>query len=230
MYILEGNMGVGKTTFLKLLSQKYPHIHTHREPEENWTSSSTGKSLLESYFQNPRRWAYTVETFITACRVKEHLHLQQNTNPYFIVERSLYAGYYCFAQLEKEEALFTPAEWKLYNQWVDFLIADKCKPPRGFIYLQATPEICYTRVKKRNRKSERHTPFSFIEKLHTLHERFLITEKNTLKHVKNIPVLVLDANKDFCLNSEIFDQHAQKIDAFITQIQSRVCTQNSALL
>ena len=56
-------MGVGKSTFLKLLKQKLPHIDILFEPVEKWTSDAFGKSLLGQFFENPNRWEYTIETF-----------------------------------------------------------------------------------------------------------------------------------------------------------------------
>ena len=46
MYFLEGNQGVGKSTFLKLLNKHLPQIEIQLEPLENWQ-----KKLWKVIFQ-----------------------------------------------------------------------------------------------------------------------------------------------------------------------------------
>ena len=219
MYILEGNMGVGKTTLLTMLSRIYPHITIHLEPHEDWTDSPFGKSLLEHYFADPARWEFTTETYIMARRVKDHLDVQSRAHRNIIMERSVYAGHFCYAYLAKAAGYYSPLEWKLYNEWTSFLLKE-CVPPQGFIYLQASPQTCYTRVKKRARTSEKNAPFSFIQSLHHWLEQYLIDRSNNFENIKYIPVLVLDANSDFCQNRHIFEKHARAIDTFMLQTQS----------
>jgi deoxyguanosine kinase len=215
MYIIEGNMGVGKSTFLKLLKQRYPKIDIKFEPREKWMDNS----LLVMFFENPKRWEYTIETFIMMCRVKDYLQLQKQKNSQLVLERSVYGGHFCYAQVGYESGYMTELEWKLYNEWADFLIKDQCLPPKGFIYLKASPETCVKRVEKRNWKSEECAPKEFIESLHKWHERFLIQKKNLFENLKDIPVLVLDVTEGFETNTKLMDDHARKVMDFMDQTQ-----------
>ena len=53
MYIVEGNIGVGKSTFIKLINEIEPLIGIVTEPVENWTGKEYGQSLLSGiYFRN----------------------------------------------------------------------------------------------------------------------------------------------------------------------------------
>ena len=133
MYILEGNIGAGKSTFLQLIKKHVPEIDVALEPLHNWQKNVYGQSLLANFYQDTQRWAYSIETFAMICRVKEHIQDQANLNPHRIIERSIYSGHYCFALNGYKHGFMNDIEWDLSNQWFNFFITEKCFPPRGFI-------------------------------------------------------------------------------------------------
>ncbi|MBD3231450.1 hypothetical protein GF322_02190 [Candidatus Dependentiae bacterium] len=214
MYILEGNIGVGKSTFLKLIQTNLPEIQILTEPKDNWVNQIYGQSLLENFYKAPKRWAYTLETLAMICRSRDHLREQSNSNK-IIMERSIYSGHYCFAINGYKSGFFTPIEWSIYQKWVQFLLEQKCNPPKGFIYLKASPEICLARIKKRNRISEKKITLSYIKQLDQWHEKFLIKKEEVAENIKNVPVLILDCSQDFVQNQENLDKHLYKLNNFI---------------
>lgn len=216
MYILEGNIGAGKSTFLKLISQHLNHIYIALEPVHNWQRNIYGQSLLANFYQQPHRWAFTIETFAMICRVKEHLKDQESLNHFAIIERSIYSGHYCFALTGYENGFMTDIEWDIYTQWFNLLIPKKCHPPRGFIYLQTSPDIAYQRIKKRNRLAEKKITFSYLKQIHDHHEQFLIEKTGIIPELKEIPVLVLDCNPEFETDMAVLQDHFAKIQHFIT--------------
>ena len=215
MYILEGNIGAGKSTFLKLITEHLPHINVAQEPVNNWQSHVHGQSLLANFYQKPQRWAFSMEVFAMICRVKEHLKDQQNYNPHRIIERSIYSGHYCFSLNGYENGFMTNLEWALYNEWFNFLITNKCKPPLGFIYLQTDPELAYKRLKKRNRLAEKKISLHYLKQIHYHHEQFLLNQNSIVDELKKVPVLVLDCNQEFEENEQLFKQHADKVITFM---------------
>ncbi len=214
MYIIEGNIGAGKSTFLKLLQNKLPDAKVAMEPVNDWQKKVYGQSLLANFYQNPQRWAYSIETFAMICRVRDHLVNQQEKDAIF-VERSIYSGHYCFSQNGYENGFMTVLEWNMYCKWFEFLIPDKCKPPLGFIYLSVDPEIAYQRIKKRNRLAEKKLTLAYLKQIHQKHEDFLIHKKNILLELKNVPVLQLDCNKEFENDKAVFEKHLAKIHDFV---------------
>jgi deoxyadenosine/deoxycytidine kinase len=221
MYILEGNIGAGKSTLLNLVEKHCQEIQVVQEPQENWFVPTDGTSLFESFYKNPQRWAYTIETLIMACRVKNHIIAQQDTNPNRIMERSIYSGHLCFAQNGFNSGFFSNIEWDAYLKIADFLIKNQCKTPLGFIYLQAEPKTCQKRVKIRNRSGEESLSLDYLINIHNLHEKFLIKKELTFENIKNIPILVLDANYDFIENQELMHDMLDKIKKFTMDTQIR---------
>jgi deoxyadenosine/deoxycytidine kinase len=135
------------------------------------------------------------------------------------MERSVYSGHLCFAQNGFNSGFFSDIEWEAYLNIADFLINNQCKTPLGFIYLQADPEICQKRVKIRNRSGEESLSLDYLVNIHNLHEKFLIKKNLAFENIKNIPILVLDANHDFLVNRDLMADMLGKIKKFMKDTQ-----------
>lgn len=220
MYIVEGNIGVGKSTFLSLIKEQLPSLACTMEPVDNWANQAYGKSLLEQFYAAPERWAYTIETLAMICRSRDHLAAQAR-DPHHLMERSIYSGHYCFALNGKREGYFTKSEWDVYMQWVSFIFNDKCREPLGFIYLQADPDVCHARIAKRKRTGESMIPIDYLNKIHDCHEDFLVHKTDVIPALHNVPTLVLDANIDFVDNAPRMQAHAQQVAEFILTTSGR---------
>lgn len=218
MFIVEGNIGAGKSTFLKLVAQHIPHIGVALEPLHNWQQKVYGQSLLANFYENPQRWAYSLETFAMICRVREHIQEQANKNPNRLIERSIYSGHYCFVLTGYKNGFMNDIEWTLYNNWFNFLIPQKCLPPRGFIYLRTTPEIAYKRIKKRNRVAEKNITFAYLKQIHEHHEHFLLGKEGILPELREVPVLTLEVDKEFQKDPEMLQQHFTRLTNFIESV------------
>lgn len=215
MYILEGNIGAGKSTFLRLLSQQMPSVSISLEPVNNWQKEVYGQSLLANFYQEPKRWAYTFETMTMICRIQEHLVEQKHTKQIRILERSIYSGHYCFARNSYEREFMNNLEWQLYQQWFNVLVQGKCLPPHGFIYLKVDPEISYERIKKRNRFAEKTISLAYLKQIHQRHEEFLIEKKEILNELMHVPILILDCNEEFETNSSKLKEHLIAVQDFL---------------
>jgi len=226
MYILEGNIGVGKSTFLSLLKKYCSNVTVITEPVEDWSKQTYGQSLLANFYQNTPRWAYTLETLTMICRARDHMQEQTISDPNRIFERSIYSGHYCFARNSYESGCMHKVEWDIYNRWANFLIHQQCLPPLGFIYLKATPETCFSRVQKRDRSSEKALTLDYIKQIDLWHDRFIIEKKEISAMLQCVPVLQLDCNEDFVENPKNMVEHVQKVKVFLQQTQLIDCNNN----
>lgn len=221
MYIIEGNIGVGKSTFLSLIQKFLPSVQYTLEPVDTWAKKDFGTSLLEQFYAVPTRWAYTIETLAMVSRSRDHLAVQ-DLPPHHLVERSIYSGHYCFALNGKREGYFHQVEWDAYLQWATFIIDNKCKAPHGFIYLKADPDVCYARVGKRQRSGESMISLDYLRNIHFWHEQFLTEKKGIADSIADVPVLTLDANIDFIDNSARMHEHARRIATFMHATSGRL--------
>lgn len=212
MYILEGTIGAGKSTFLKLLTQHIHNLSILLEPVDTWQSQNYGQSLLAHFYENPQRWAYTFETFTMFYRAQEHALEQTITTP-TIIERSIYSGHYVFARNSFEQGFMSDIEWDIYQQWFNFLI-DQCPLPQGFIYLKVDPEIAFERIKKRNRKAETTLSLEYLYQIDKQHEKFLCNKEDILPKLKDVPILILDCTNEFEHDSQQLQQHCDSVNTF----------------
>jgi len=214
MFILEGNIGAGKSTFLKLVVEHLASLSVSLEPINDWQKKISGQSLLTNFYEHPKRWAYTLETLTMMYRIHEHVALQKQNNPRIIIERSIYSGHYCFAHNSYTQGFLSHMEWNLYMEWFTWL-QQQCMPPHGFIYLRVDPKIAYERIKKRNRHAEKTVSLHYLKQIHERHEAFLIEKNNILTRLHDIPVLVLDCNQEFEHNTQQLQQLLTRVKQFI---------------
>jgi len=214
MYIVEGNVGAGKSTFLTLLEKHISTVSIALEPVDTWQHQMYGQSLLANFYQDPHRWAYTFEHLTLISRVQNHLAEQTNNHPLRIMERSIYSGNYVFARNSYESGFLTGTEWRVYQDWFTLLTEQKCVAPQGFIYLRVSPEVAYTRVKKRNRLSEKNLTLAYLRHIHEKHEAFLIGKHAICSALKDVPVLVIDVDKEFETDEQMLNKHIARIQTF----------------
>lgn len=214
MYIIEGNIGAGKTTFLNLIAQNIPEAIIIDEPLKAWDKKGQGKSLLTNFYKDTPRWAFTMEMFTLVCRIQEHMREQQRSHTPIVMERSIYSGYYCFALNSYKQGFMNDLEWEILKQWFTYLVQGKCKNPRGFIYLKLSPEIAWERTKKRNRSGEESIPLEYFQQIDTAMDAFLINKQGLLPELAQIPVLVLNCDQDFVQNKQKQKEMIEQVKDF----------------
>lgn len=215
MFIIEGMIGAGKSTFLQLLQKNMPTISVNLEPVHTWETQVYGQSLLSQFYQDTHRWAYTFELMTLMHRVHDYQMLQKNTPKNLFIERSFYSGYYCFAYNSFLQGFMSSLEWNLYKQWFDFLIMQKHHNVQGFVYLRVDPSVAYERIRKRSRCAEQTVSFDYTMQIYQRHEEFLITRHNVHDSLSAVPVLVLDVNNDFEHNECAMDDFVMQISDFV---------------
>jgi deoxyadenosine/deoxycytidine kinase len=213
-FIVEGNIGAGKSTFLRLIKEYLP-VSIVYEPIDQWQSIN-GESLLDKFYQDTQRWGYTFQSYAFITRVIQQ-EKDKKLNPLLhqVLERSVYSDRYCFAKNCFEMGTLSDLEWTLYQEWFSWLVENYTTKPSGFIYLQTDPTICFERLQKRARKEEKMVPLSYLESLHAKHEDWLIHKKGITTFLTDTPILVLNCNQDFERSSELLKEHVEKIAEFI---------------
>ena len=72
MFYIEGNIGAGKTTFIKLFQKYLENVlkdsHLILEPVDSWlnTKDSKGKHILEYYYEDPKKHGFTFQMTCTS--------------------------------------------------------------------------------------------------------------------------------------------------------------------
>jgi deoxyadenosine/deoxycytidine kinase len=214
--MVEGNIGAGKSTFLRLVAD---HLAAQIVPEplEKWQDVG-GENLLHLFYQDMTRWAYTFQSYAFATRLTmQEEYAKRNPHPLQILERSIYSDRYCFAKNCFEMGGMIPLEWTLYQQWFSWLLSSHSGKTDAFIYLRTTPKVCFDRLQRRARPEEKGVALDYLELLHQNHEDWLIHKKGIAEELTSVPVLILDCDKDFEVDKEEQRAHIQSLVTFIQE-------------
>ena len=173
---LEGNIGSGKSTILQIMQQKYqnnPNVIFVDEPVSEWNLIKDGdKSILELFYEDQAKYSFTFQIMAYITRLRKLLQvLENNSNKIIICERSIYTDKYVFAKMLYQQGHINEIEWQTYNYWFD-TFKEKTKL-NMVIYVNTNPEICFERIKKRNRTGESNIPIDYLKHCHRLHNEWL---------------------------------------------------------
>lgn len=217
-FIVEGNIGAGKSTFLKIINE-YLNVQVVYEPHEKWQSvAGSQENILEKFYNDSNRWAYTFQTYAFVTRVVAQAeHAKHNPYDVQVLERSVYSDRYCFAKNCFELGSMNALEWQLYQEWFAWLVETYTPMPAGFIYMRTDPSVCYERILKRSRSEESAVPLDYIQKVHNKHEEWLIDKVGIAPSLVETPVLILDCNREFENDKAEQERHIASILAFIQE-------------
>ena len=131
---IEGNIGSGKSSVIKELKKKYKQFYYLEEPVDSWTSvkDDNGKTILDLFYGDNTRWAYTFQNLAYITRVKQILAIKDKYE-YIVMERSIFTDRNVFAKIMEQDGHINKIEKSLYDQWFEFL--NKDVKVDGYIYI-----------------------------------------------------------------------------------------------
>ena len=192
--LIEGNIGSGKSTLLQILKEKYRErsdVHFVDEPVSEWmTIRDQGKSILELFYEDKEKYSFTFQILAYITRLRLLLNVvEKHPDEIIICERSIFTDKFVFAKMLKEQGFIDEIQWQTYNYWFDTF---KEKVSASFvIYVNTQPDICFERIKKRNRDGESDIPLEYLEHCHRLHQEWLEVKDCEQK------VITFNGNVDF---------------------------------
>lgn len=201
---IDGNIGSGKSTFMKKLKEKFadnPDVYFVEEPLDQWHKIKTkdGKNLIENYYSDMKRYAYIFQNFAYITRLRILYDAVHNSGASVIVtERSVESDRYLFAKMLYESELMNDLEWQVYLSWYGFLNINVDK----IIYIKTDVDNCVDRIKKRARDGEDKISKEYLTQLDGKHEEWLSDRKN---------VVILDGNKNI-YDDIVFKEHVETIN------------------
>ena len=192
IYFVEGNIGTGKSTFLSMIEKTYgDKYQVIYEPVDVWTNfkDSSGKNILQYFYEDPKRFAYTFQNTAFVSRVEKLQEIDTSKDAIFI-ERSIWSDKNIFAKNCFESGMMSEIEYMLYEKWFSWLEKNLSIGDYEFIYLRCAPETSFERMKKRSRSEETGVSLEYITQIHNQHEIWM---KNTIAS-KNTTILNAEEN------------------------------------
>jgi deoxyadenosine/deoxycytidine kinase len=212
---LDGNIGAGKSTLLAQIRAEIPEIHVVDEPVGQWTAlqDANGKNLLELFYEDKKRWAYTFQNCAILTRLQNiqeavnHVNATTSGPQVILTERSVLTDKYVFAQMLLDTGFLDPMEWELYNSW--FTLFHTQHPVTGIIYLSTGSTTSKERIHIRNRQGEDKISLDYLDALDAQHKQWV---ENT-----ELPVLTLSTEPG---SSQ--QENLQQIREFIKKLRESI--------
>jgi deoxyadenosine/deoxycytidine kinase len=188
---IEGNIGVGKSTFTQILKKNFDKSTIVSEPVDMWLNikNDNDDNILGMFYKDTKRWAYTFQNLAYITRMMKIEDAIRNSDGIIFLDRSLGTDRNVFEKMLYDDKLLNEIEHQMYNLWYDFYHKYvNSNTNQIYIYLRCNPEIAYERIAKRGREEEKNITLEYLNKLHEYHEKWLMDLEN---------VIIIDCNKDF---------------------------------
>ncbi len=193
---IAGNIGVGKSTLVQLLSERLGWEPVFEAVTEN--------PYLADFYSDMKRWSFHSQIFFLSRRLQQHHALLQRPSS-IIQDRSVYEDAEIFAQNLYKQDNMSQRDWQCYWEMYQTLTA-VLQPPHLVIYLKASIPTLRRRITQRGRDYEKDIEENYLAQLNDLYDQW--AENFTLS-----PVLTIDTNKlDYVQYDTHLDQIWQTID------------------
>lgn len=213
---IEGNIGVGKTTFIDILKSKFTNCDIVYEPVDIWKQITDldGKNILQTFYENIPRWGYSFQNLAYLTRMMKIEDTIKNSNSkYIFLDRSLGTDKNVFEKMLYDNGQLNELEHSMYNLWCDFYHKYiRSQNNIIYIYLHANSETCMKRIKKRNRIEEENIKIDYLEKLNEYHDSWLLNDE-----MKD-NVVVIDCNEEFETNEKKQEEMINLINSKFNKI------------
>ena len=193
---IAGNIGSGKTTLTRMLSEHY-----------GWTpkyEAVTYNPYLEDYYKDIKRWSFNLEVYFLQQRFKDVLEIA-SSDDVIIQDRTIFEGVYIFVANNKSMGNLSDRDDETYMDLFKLMMS-LVKAPDLLIYLRSSVPHLVSQIQKRGREYEKSIELDYLEGLNNRYEQWISEYPGR--------VLVIDADGlDFQNRPEDFALITDKIDS-----------------
>lgn len=190
--VVEGPIGVGKTTLAKKLARSFDSDILLEAAAEN--------PFMSKFYENPRAVALSTQLFFLLQRARQMQEIRQDDmfSPVriadFLMEKDR-----LFAELTLNDD-----ELSLYEQVYEQLTID-VPVPDLVVYLQAPVDVLLQRIENRGLPHERFIEAAYLQRLSDAYVKFFY-------HYNEAPLLIVNATEiDFAGNEHDYQQLLQQL-------------------
>ena len=175
---IAGNIGVGKTTFTKLVSEKMNLVPYYESVDDN--------PYLSDFYSNMERWSFNLQVYFLQHRFRHHIQIMNSSNG-VIQDRTIYEDVSIFAYNLYDMKIMSKRDWdtytELFNNMAQFL-----RKPDLIIYLKASTDTLINRIKNRNRDYEKDISEAYLHRLNIYYKKWFSSSND-------FNVLEIDTNE-----------------------------------
>jgi len=171
---IEGPIGVGKTSLVKLISKQLEARVVLESFEDN--------PFLADFYEEPEQYAFQTQLFFLLQRYQQQQDLRQvDMFHNLLITDYMFVKDRLFASLNLKDK-----EMTLYDT-VANLLERNIVSPDLVIYLQADTATLMKNISKRGRKFEKNVAFEYIDALNQVYNEYFFRYQDT-------PLLIINTN------------------------------------
>ena len=193
---IAGNIGSGKTTLTRMLSEHY-----------GWTpqyEAVTYNPYLEDYYKDIQRWSFNLEVYFLTQRFKDLLDIAESEKT-VIQDRTVMEGVNIFVENNRAMGNISERDYQAYMELFGVMMR-MVRLPDLLIYLRCSVPHLVGQIQKRGRDYEQGISLEYLKGLNDRYENWIAGYKGQ--------VITIDAdNLDFVNNPEDFGKITNLIDA-----------------
>ncbi|KAI5356022.1 Hypothetical predicted protein [Prunus dulcis] len=236
-FCVEGNISVGKTTFLQRIANETLElrdlVEVVPEPINKWQDVGPDHfNILNAFYAEPQRYAYTFQNYVFVTRLMQERESSGGIKPLRLMERSVFSDRMVFVRAVHEAKWMNEMEISIYDSWFDPVVSSlPGLIPDGFIYLRASPDTCHKRMKLRQRAEEGGVSLEYLHGLHEKHESWLFPFQSGNHGVLSVSKLPLHMDSSlppdirdrvFYLEGDHMHSSIQKVPALVLDCEPNI--------
>lgn len=198
--VMAGNIGVGKSTLVKLLCQHLgwePFFEPHSE-----------NPYLADFYSDMRSWAFHSQIYFLTHRLQAHHQLLSHPTS-AMQDRSVYEDAEVFAHNLYRQGWMNERDYQTYRELYEVLTRF-LPPPDLVVYLRASTGTLLQRISQRGRDYERSITAEYLLQLNELYEQWIAS-------FLQCPVLTLPSDElDYVANPEHLELVVSKVQDKLT--------------
>jgi len=190
---IEGNIGAGKTSLSKIMSDEFNAKIILERFAEN--------PFLPKFYEDKERFAFPLEMSFLADRYQQ---LSDDLAQLDLFKNLIVSDYYIFKSLIFAQITLQKDEYLLYRKMFDVMYKEITKPDL-YVYLYQNTDRLLENIKKRGREYEQNIEAGYLQKIHDGYKNFINTQQD-------LNVLIIDVSEiDFVNNIEDYNYIINKI-------------------
>lgn len=194
-----GNIGVGKSTLVDLLSREFGW--------QPYYELVADHPYLDDYYRDMPRWGFHAQIYFLSQRYEQQQEISDN--PLSVCQdRSMYEDYEIFVKGLLEQGILSPRDFQTYRR-LFLALCRSVDRPDLLIYLRASVPVLQARINGRSRPYERAIPDEYLATLNRRYELWI--EKWEI-----CPTLIFDCDDLDFVHSEQDRRHVvQRIREYL---------------
>ena len=163
---ITGNIGAGKTTLARKLSEHYKWGVLYEAVE--------GNPYLADFYEDMARWSFNLQVFFLNSRFAQAQKIRSMHYQTVIQDRTIYEDAFIFAKNLADSGMMETRDYQNYLMLYE-TITNAIKAPDIIVYLKADLPKLRRQIQKRGREFEQTISDEYLLNLNGLYENFADT-------------------------------------------------------